>query len=265
MCYYNGTKVSREEKIRLRYLEKLVANYDFLSKPLHIGFEYSPAPVLKKLEPQEDFEIVQMEWGFLPSYLPDREAVSLFRSGYKKPNGDYQQPIITLNAVSEELLQPRKIYREAALQRRCLVLSTGFYEWRHVFPANKRTGKPVKTPTKIPYRIKLKDKEYWYIAGIWTPWKDRNTGEYVETFSIITTAANSLMETIHNSKKRMPAILSDDLAWEWLFGDLSEERIAEIAKFQIPAENMEAYPIIKDFRQAIDPTVEAVYHELACI
>lgn len=262
MCYYNGTKVSKEEKIRLRHLEKLAANYDFLSKPLHIGFEYQTAPVLRRIEGSEDFEIVPMEWGFLPPYIQDRESAALFRSGYKKPNGEYQQPIITLNAVSEELLRPGKIYREAALQRRCLVLSTGFYEWRHVFPPNKRTGQPVKTPLKIPYRIKLKDKEYWYLAGIWTPWKDKSTGEYFETFSIVTTAANSLMEQIHNSKKRMPTILTEELAWEWLFGDLSEERITEIAKFQIPAEEMEAYTIAKNFREADDPTIKMDYLEL---
>lgn len=32
------------------------------------------------------------------------------------------------------------------------------------------------------------------------------------------------MEQIHNGKKRMPTILTEDLAWEWLFGELNEER-----------------------------------------
>ena len=31
MCYYNGQKVTKEEYIRLKHLEKLVANYDFLN------------------------------------------------------------------------------------------------------------------------------------------------------------------------------------------------------------------------------------------
>jgi putative SOS response-associated peptidase YedK len=262
MCYYNGAKVTKDEHIRLRHLEKLVAKYDFLSKPLHIGFDYAPAPVLKRIEGQEDFEIVQMEWGFIPSYINDRDSVSRFRSGYKKDNGEWQQPIITLNAVAEELLLPRKIYREAALQRRCLVLSTGFYEWRHVFPLNKRTGLPLKTANKIPYHITPKEKDYWFMAGIWTPWNDRTTGEYVETFSVITTAANKLMEQVHNNKKRMPAILTEELAWEWLFEDLSEERISEIAKFQFPPDQMNAYPIVKDFREALDPTAPCTYDEL---
>jgi len=46
------------------------------------------------------------------------------------------------------------------------------------------------------------------MAGIWQLWKDTETGEYVETFSIVTTSANKLMEQIHNSTKRMPTILT---------------------------------------------------------
>jgi putative SOS response-associated peptidase YedK len=75
----------------------------------------------------------------------------------------------------------------------------------------------------------MRGKEYFYMAGIHEAWTDSKTGEYVETDSIITTAANKAMEQIHNTKKRMPTILNEDLAWEWLFGNLSEERITEIA------------------------------------
>ena len=101
-----------------------------------------------------------------------------------------------------------------------------------------------------------------YMAGIWQPWKDVETGEYVETFSIVTTEANSLMAQIHNSKKRMPVILTEDLAWEWLLDDLDEKRISEIAHFKIPASQMEACTIAKDFRTASDPRAEFGYKEL---
>lgn len=262
MCYYNGVKVSHAEFIRLKTLEKAIANYDFLSRPMHIGFDYNNIPVLKRFSDVEDFDIVQMEWGFLPPYIQTRKEAALMRSGYKKEDGQFQVPILTLNAMSEEMLLPRKIYRDAALNRRCLVLSTGFYEWRHVFPLNKRTGLPLKTANKIPYRIGLKDTEYFYMAGIYTPWVDRETGETVETCSLVTTVANSVMKQIHNSKLRMPTILTEDLAWEWLFGNLSEERITEIGKFQIPSKAMEACTIIKEFREAPDPNKEHEYEGL---
>lgn len=262
MCYYNGQKVTRSEFIRLKNLEKVIAKYSFLNKDLLIGFDYGKSAVLKRIEGEEDFNIVEMEWGFLPGYIRNREQTEKFRTGYKKENGDWQQPILTLNAMSEEMLLPKKMYRDAALSRRCLVLSTGFYEWRHVFPTGKKTGKPLKTAVKYPYHIGVKDREYFYLAGIWQPWKDFETGEYIETFSIVTTGANKIMEQIHNSKKRMPTILTEDLAWEWLFGNPNEERISEIARFQFPADQMEACTISKDFRSALAPASPFAYEDL---
>jgi putative SOS response-associated peptidase YedK len=265
MCYYNGQKVKRAEFIRLRHLEKAVANYDFLSKDLQIGFDYGLNAVLKPVPEREDFEIVKMEWGFIPGYLKTREDVFKMRNGYKDASGKFHPPITTLNAVSEEMLSPGKIYRDAALKRRCLVLSTGFFEWRHVYPLNKKTGQPLKTANKYPYYITLKDKEYFYIAGIWQPWTDKATGEYVETFAIVTTKANKLMEQVHNSKKRMPVILNADLAYEWIFGNIDEKRILEIAQTQFPAEEMQARSIARDFREVLEPTRPFDYEDLPAL
>lgn len=265
MCYYNGQKVSRAEFIRLKQLEKAIVNYEFLDRDLQIGFDYSKNAVLKRQPEKEDFDIVQMEWGFIPSYVKSREDVGKMRFGYKDASGKFHPPITTLNAISEEILLPGKIYRAAALKRRCLVLSTGFFEWRHVFPLNKRTGQPLKTANKYPYYITLKGREYFYMAGIWQPWTDKTTGEYVESFAIVTIAANKLMEQIHNSKKRMPTILDEDLAYEWLLGDLDEKRISEIAKNQFPANEMEACTIAKDFREALEPSKEFAYEDLPAL
>lgn len=238
MCYYNGQKVTRAEYLRLMDLEKQLAEYGFLNRDLISGFDYGMSAVLKPLPGKRDFELVKMEWGFIPSYLKTREDVYKMRHGYKDAQGRFKPPITTLNAVSEEVLLPGKIYRDAALHRRCLVLSSGFREWQHVYRNNKRTGLPLKTPDKIPHDIRLKNREYFFMAGIWQPWTDKATGEYVESFAILTTAANPLMEVIHNSKKRMPTILPDDLAAEWIFGNLTETRISEIARFQIAGEEM---------------------------
>lgn len=263
MCYYNGQKVTRAEYIRLKQLEKAVANYDFLSRDLQIGFDYSANAVLKPMEGVEDFEIVKMEWGFLPGYWKTREDANNWRKGFMD-KGQFKQ-MLTLNAVCEEILQPNKIYRDAALKRRCLVLSTGFFEWRHIFPPNKKTGKPVKTAVKYPYYITVKDKPYFFMAGIWQPWTDKATGEYVESFAIVTTTANKLMEQVHNSKRRMPTILNEDLAYEWMFGKLDENRILEIAKTQYPAEEMEACTIEKSFRESLEPTKPFSYEDVPAL
>jgi putative SOS response-associated peptidase YedK len=265
MCYYNGQKVTRAEFIRLKQLEKALANYDFLQAELQIGFDFGPNAVLKRVPDREDFDLVKMEWGFLPGYIKNREQALKMRKGYKDERGQFHPPILTLNAVGEELLFPGKIYRDAALYRRCLVLSSGFYEWRHVFPKNKRTGEPLKTAIKFPYFIHLKDREYFFMAGIWNPWTDRDTGEQVETFAIVTTRANLLMEQVHNSKKRMPTILDEDLAYEWLLGHPDEKRITEIALTQCPFSSMQAIPIAKDFIGSGQPSKPFLYEDLPAL
>jgi len=267
MCYFNGQKVAREEFIRLKHLEKLVAKYDFLNRDAIVGFDFSPIAVLKPIPDKEDFEIVQMEWGFLPDalkwpFVETRQQAFNMRRGYTDSRGKFQQPLNFLNAVSEELLQPNKVYRKAALDNRCIILSTGFYDWRHIHPLNKRTGQPLKTAVKYPYRVNVKGKEYFFMAGIWQQWSDAETGETVDTCSIITTEANLVMEQIHNSKRRMPTMLTDDLAWEWMFEKLPKQRISEIAKWQIPWQNLSYYTIAKDFLSSTDPTKEFVYPEL---
>jgi putative SOS response-associated peptidase YedK len=103
------------------------------------------------------------------------------------------------------------------------------------------------------------------MAGIWQPWTDKITGEFVETFAIVTTKANPLMEQIHNSKKRMPTILNEDLAWEWLFGDLTEQEISDISQWQYPAHEMEACTISKDFREALEPAEPFQYEDLPAL
>ncbi len=81
-------------------------------------------------------------------------------------------------------------------------------------------------------------------------------------FSIVTTEANGLMAKVHNVKKRMPTILDKDLAYEWIFGQLDEKRITEIGLSQYPSEEIEAYPVDKDYRNALDPTAPFYYPDL---
>ncbi len=267
MCYFNGVKVTKVERIRLKHLEKLVANYDFLNRDVINGFDFGSTAVLKAVPGKEDFELVEMEWGFLPDplkwpFIETREQAFKVRRGYTDTRGKFHEGLNFLNAISEELLFKNKVYREAALERRCLILSTGFYEWRHIFPLNKRTGEPRKTPVKYPYRIMVKEKEVFAFAGIWQPWTDAETGETVDTAAVITTKANLVTEQIHNTKKRMPTMLNDDLAWEWMFHQLPEKRISEIAQWQISWKDINYYTLAKDFLNSAHPTKEVFYPEL---
>lgn len=260
MCYYRSVKIKNQHILKINDIELDLREYD-IEALVTDGFAYGTTPVIVP-NTTCGGEIVQMEWGFIPSYLRNREAVEKFRRGYTDDKGAYRPPMTTLNALGEELLLPGKMYREAALKRRCLFVSSSFYEWRHIFPIGKK-GQPLKTAIKYPYCIRTKgDVEIHLTAGIWQPWTDKETGETVDTCALVTTKANSLMQQIHNSKKRMPAILTPQLAGEWISDGLTEERITEIATFQYPSEEMEAWPIQKDFKTAANPLEMADYQDL---
>ena len=250
MCYYNSVNLKATDSINLNELEKDLKNFN-LTVPLHDGFSYSSYPIIKPDYNNCDWNVVQMEWGFLPYWLKNREAVQKFRFGYKDETGKFHTPVTTLNAIGEELLLPNKMYREAAISRRCLFLSTGFFEWRHE-PAIGKKGQVLKSVNKLPHHIKLKEQELFFIAGIWNTWIDKETGETVDTCALVTTKANELMEHIHNVKKRMPTILPKELAGEWISNDLSEERITALATYQIPSEKMKATLIAKDFKTSLN-------------
>lgn len=246
MCYYMGFKTSRDGMIRAKQIEKEFGVDEALKfvRGIVSGFEYGNWPVLKPKVGEEDFEISMMHWELIPFWVKDMEAVKESRKKFT-----------TLNATCENLLTS-KMFRDSALKRRCIVVATHFFEWRHITPEGR------KTAIKYPYHIDVKDQEYFFIAGIYSPWTDKSTGETMDTFALITTKANSLMEQIHNTKMRMPTILPEDLAYEWMFGDLSEERIKELASYQFPADKMDGYTVAKDVRAAFDPIEKVDYPDL---
>ena len=92
----------------------------------------------------------------------------------------------TLNARAETIHQ-KPSFRASIMTKRCLVLVDGFYEWRE-------EGKK-----KYPYYISLASNDAFALAGIWDRWLNNSTGEVKDTFSIITTRANPLLERIHNT------------------------------------------------------------------
>jgi len=245
MCYYNGIRVLHSEYIRLKSLERVVQTLRTqLQRSIQSGFAYADWPIILPINKGADFQIDFAHWEFIaPWYHTFKEL----EENRKKFN--------TLNARGESLLTG-KLFKDAALKRRCLVLSSGFYEWRHFKPAG------AKKPIAYPYYISLPKQEYFFMAGIYQPFTDRETGETINSFAIVTTTANSLMQQIHNTQMRMPVILPEDLAWEWLQADLSPARIEELAKYMLPANQMQAHTIHKDFRSSQLPEEHYHYAEL---
>ena len=88
----------------------------------------------------------------------------------------------------------------------------------------------------------MKDAELFAFAGLWDSWKDEETGKALETYTVITTDPNDLMEPIHN---RMPVILHCKDYERWL-------AVADPAQLPVdllrpyPAEEMKAWPVSRD-------------------
>jgi putative SOS response-associated peptidase YedK len=207
-----------------------------IQKPVQSGFDYEEWPIVRISKGALKLDMAH--WEFIPFWINDSGELEQAREKHT-----------TLNAKGETLLTSR-MFSKAARERRCLMLSSGFYEWRH------HRGKA------YPYFITVKGKDLFYIAAVWQPWTDRSSGEHLISFALITTKANTLMARVHNKRKRMPVILPDELAQEWMQKELDEERIHELATYQYPAEDMEAYTIRKDFREALDPKESFDYEGL---
>jgi putative SOS response-associated peptidase YedK len=246
MCYYNGQKVTRAEFIRLKSLEKAIKNYNFLNVGVHNGFNYAPCAILVQSEDGTDFDIVQAEWGYVPGFVKTRVEANIFRAKYT-----------ALNFRSENLFTKedgkRSMWADAAKNRRCLVLSTGIVESRHI-PKIGKKGQELKEMIKYPYQVGVKDQEYFYLPGLYNEWLDPEKGEFVNTVALGITDSNSVMSQIHNSKKRMPTILTEDLAWEWLMERPSEERLSQIARTQIPSRLLEFCTVDRNYRTALEAT-----------
>ena len=111
----------------------------------------------------------------------------------------------TANARSEtmtELASFRNAWRQG---RRCLIPATGFYEWQ-IVPGVKH---------KQPWHIRHKHQEIMSFAGLWEQTR-LSDGKVIDSCTIVTTQANSLMSEIHNSSYRMPVIIDPAYREQWL-------------------------------------------------
>jgi putative SOS response-associated peptidase YedK len=150
-----------------------------------------------------------MRWGLIPSWA--KEA----KTGYKMIN------------ARAETIADKPAFRKPLHSRRCLIPADGFYEWQ------------TKGKVKSPFCFALADDSLFAFAGIWEAWKNPEK-EFVETCSIITTSANSLLSGIHD---RMPVILEPDSYDVWLDpGFTKVEDLLDLLK-PYPADSMRRYPV----------------------
>ena len=202
MCFFYALSKDAQS-LQNRYQLKLDLEFGPPEAPGYYisGFEFPLRPVITADRPDR---LQNFAWGLIPFWVKDAAAAAAIRAR-------------TLNARCESVFE-KPSFRHAIRRQRCLVPAEGFYEWR-LF-----AGK------KYPYYIYLKDRTVFSFAGIWDVWTDRSSGEVVNSFSILTTEANPLLERIHNTQKRMPVILPAAAERNWLRPDLSDAAILALTR-----------------------------------
>lgn len=212
---------TKEEISELKWAQKTLESFTETEyKRYHEnGFDYLPTPIITAGAPNE-FKLFR--WGLIPFYMSDKQKAFALRPS-------------TLNCISEEMYEKPSFRDAAKNSQRCLIPTTGFYEWQWLDEKGK---------SKIPYYISIKDQPVVSIAGIYSRWKDKTTNEYYYTYSVLTTRANPLMETIHNSKKRMPVIIPKEYERDWLNRDLKQEDVLALCQ-PFDTTSMKAHTVSK--------------------
>jgi putative SOS response-associated peptidase YedK len=168
----------------------------------------APTQMMAVITGENPHKLSFHRWGLIPPWAKDISIGSKM-----------------INARAETITE-KASFRTPLFSKRCLVPADGFYEWQ-------------QNEGKHPFRIFVKNNPVFSMAGLWERWKSPE-GNIIETFSIITTEANSFMKPIHN---RMPVILRREDEKIWLGSKDSSEILALLKPFS--SEEMDAYPVSK--------------------
>lgn len=233
MCFHNAMS-AKIKKLTKRYnlktdIIEIAEEILEETRRYHVNaFAHPECPVITAGN-QLRFE----RWGLIPHWVKTSKDADQIQN-------------MTLNARSETLFE-KPSFRTPIRKTRCLIPSTGYFEYHH-------EGKET-----TPYFIFLKNEDLFSIGGISDHWQNPTTGDVIKTFSLITTPANQLTSWIHNGGRnpgRMPFIIPQALEDKWLDPQTTQKGLEAIMQ-PYPANEMDAYIIQKDFIQKDphDPSV----------
>jgi len=189
-----------------------LTNHFDLDKPPSLAPRYNIAPsqLIAVVAPHPGSDkrgLALLKWGLIPEWSPDG-----------KPG--------PINARAETIAS-KPTFAESFRSRRCLIPSTGFYEWA------KHGGK------KMPQFIRAKGGGLLAFAGLWSFWRAEEGSKPLLTCCIITTKANELVSQFHD---RMPAIIQPKDYSRWLDPETPAKDLKALLQ-PYPAELMEFWPV----------------------
>ena len=138
----------------------------------------------------------KLHWGFVPNRARDTSW------GHK------------MILARAETAAEKPSFKDAFRKRRCLIIATGFYEWK------------TEPGRKQEVFMTLPDGRPFAFAGFWETWarsQDRNS--LYRSCAILTTPASESFRKIHH---RMPAILKPEFYEPWL--DSNNQNVSELER-----------------------------------
>lgn len=197
----NQTAATLAQAFELEAVPDLTAQYNVAPTQM-------VATVVQKSE-SDKRQFQQLRWGLIPSWAKDPGI------GAK-----------LINARAETVAE-KPSFRSAFKHRRCLVLADGFYEW------HQKQGK------KQPFYFRLQNGQPFAFAGLWEKWQSPE-GEEINSCTILTTAANEVLQQIHD---RMPVILAQEDYNLWLDPQQQKPEVLQPLLRPYPAAAMSSYPV----------------------
>ena len=215
--------------------------------PFGPNFNLGPgtlAPVITNDKPKE---LQFFQFGLTPSWA--KKKMYLFNA---RAEGDANQENDPAYTGGKGIIS-KPAFRKPIRSQRCLVIADAFIE------GTKNEG------LDKPFLVYLREgRRPFAFAGIWDTWVNHETGEIVNSFAIITTVPNELMQKIGHH--RSPVILSERNERTWLRAEHLNEIMSLLEPY--PAEEMNAYPVSPGIkspkmndRSLLDPVGERVMTE----
>ena len=151
-------------------------------------------------------ELVIGQWSLIPWFAKERKL--------KYP---------TSNARSEELMAKASYKQPWSRGQRCIIPAVAFFE------PNWESGK------HVPWIFRRADGLPWGLAGLWNVWVDTQTGELVESYTMLTQNADGhpLMRRMHRPDPKRPPEMQDKrsvvpIEFEdvdaWLYGTVEQAK-----------------------------------------
>jgi len=158
-----------------------------------------------------------------------------------------------INARAETAAE-KPAFRDSFLRRRCLIPADGFYEWQHL------------PKGKLPHYFYAADGRPLALAGLWSNWKDPETGEWLRSCTILTGEPNSLVSGIHD---RMPVVLPES-SWDaWLDRNNQDRNLLESLISVFPGGALAEHPVstlvnkvANNYPECIEPLETAAVEQL---